>query len=156
MGLVVDVRCDHCGDHRLLDAAGALQWLHSLGRVRSQQAWDAEVVFEVFRGIADELGCRTCGVRGVFVGLPHDEGDDWPEARTCQECGRLIPPERLAALPEATRCVGCQQQIDAGDDPAPAEYCPKCGSPMVLRASRGSGITRHTMQCSNVPPCRLR
>lgn len=156
MGLVVDVRCDQCGTHHLLDAAGALQWLRSLGRVRSQQAWEAEVVFEVIRGIADELQCRECGVRGVFVGVPREEGEDWPEARPCRECGRPIPPERLEALPEAVRCVDCQQRIEMGDDPAQAEYCPKCGSQMVLRLSRGGGITRHTMQCSNVPPCRLR
>lgn len=27
---------------------------------------------------------------------------------TCQDCGRPIPPERLKALPYATRCVRCQ------------------------------------------------
>lgn len=155
MGLVVVVRCDHCGDHRLVDADGAFQWLRLLGRVRSEQAWEAEIVFEVFRGTADGLSCRACGRRGLFVGLPHDENEDWPEARPCQECGRPIPPERLEALPEALRCVDCQQKIDRGDDPAAAEYCPKCGSPMILRLSRGGGITRHTMRCGKVPPCRL-
>ena len=29
---------------------------------------------------------------------------------TCQECGRQIPPERLAARPEATLCVDCQRK----------------------------------------------
>jgi RNA polymerase-binding transcription factor DksA len=33
---------------------------------------------------------------------------------TCQECGRTIPPERLAARPEATLCVECQQRSDSG------------------------------------------
>ena len=27
---------------------------------------------------------------------------------TCEDCGQKIAPERLEALPEATRCVGCQ------------------------------------------------
>ena len=31
MGLVADVRRNHCADQRLLDTAGALQWLRSLG-----------------------------------------------------------------------------------------------------------------------------
>ena len=26
----------------------------------------------------------------------------------CEDCGKAIAPERLAALPDATRCVGCQ------------------------------------------------
>jgi RNA polymerase-binding transcription factor DksA len=25
----------------------------------------------------------------------------------CERCGAAIPPERLAALPDTTRCVGC-------------------------------------------------
>jgi RNA polymerase-binding transcription factor DksA len=33
---------------------------------------------------------------------------------TCQECGRTIPPERLAARPEATLCVDCQRRLDTG------------------------------------------
>ncbi len=32
----------------------------------------------------------------------------------CQECGRSIPPERLAARPEATLCVDCQRRLEAG------------------------------------------
>ena len=31
---------------------------------------------------------------------------------TCQECGRQIPPERLAARPEATLCVECQRRLE--------------------------------------------
>ncbi len=27
--------------------------------------------------------------------------------RTCEECGRRIPPERLRLLPETRRCVRC-------------------------------------------------
>lgn len=33
---------------------------------------------------------------------------------TCTECGREIPPERLAARPEATLCVDCQRRADTG------------------------------------------
>lgn len=28
----------------------------------------------------------------------------------CEDCGRPIPPERLAVRPEATRCVECQRR----------------------------------------------
>jgi RNA polymerase-binding transcription factor DksA len=30
----------------------------------------------------------------------------------CEDCGQPIPPERLQAVPEATRCVACQAQYD--------------------------------------------
>lgn len=29
---------------------------------------------------------------------------------TCKNCGRKIPPERLAAVPEAVRCIDCQNR----------------------------------------------
>jgi RNA polymerase-binding transcription factor DksA len=32
----------------------------------------------------------------------------------CQNCRRPIPAERLAARPEATLCVACQQRTEAG------------------------------------------
>ena len=33
---------------------------------------------------------------------------------TCEECGRQIAPERLAARPEATLCLECQQRRETG------------------------------------------
>jgi DnaK suppressor protein len=33
----------------------------------------------------------------------------------CEDCAQPIPPERLRALPEATRCVRCQRQSDVHD-----------------------------------------
>jgi DnaK suppressor protein len=31
---------------------------------------------------------------------------------TCKNCGREIPPERLAAAPEAVRCIDCQRHFE--------------------------------------------
>ena len=33
--------------------------------------------------------------------------------RHCEDCGRAIPPERIAALPEALRCIDCQEAFEA-------------------------------------------
>jgi DnaK suppressor protein len=30
----------------------------------------------------------------------------------CRECRRPIPPQRLRAVPEATRCVDCQRHVE--------------------------------------------
>jgi RNA polymerase-binding transcription factor DksA len=34
----------------------------------------------------------------------------------CQDCGRAIPAERLAARPEATLCLECQRRMETGRD----------------------------------------
>lgn len=33
----------------------------------------------------------------------------------CEECGRMIPSERLLAVPDATLCVPCQQELERFD-----------------------------------------
>ena len=30
----------------------------------------------------------------------------------CSECGASIPPKRLLAIPDATTCVACQEQLE--------------------------------------------
>lgn len=83
----------------------------------------------------------------------------WPQARPCTGCGQAIPRERLELLPEATLCAACQAAAEdddaAGRPAATGEYCPRCGAPLVLRASRGRGITRYRPVCTGSPPCRL-
>jgi DnaK suppressor protein len=34
---------------------------------------------------------------------------------TCEDCGREIGGERLAALPDSTRCVACQSTWEQGN-----------------------------------------
>jgi len=33
-------------------------------------------------------------------------------ARRCMDCDAVIPAERLAAVPDATRCIECQKDIE--------------------------------------------
>jgi DnaK suppressor protein len=33
----------------------------------------------------------------------------------CEDCGKQIGEERLAVLPDATRCVACQAEWEAGN-----------------------------------------
>jgi DnaK suppressor protein len=33
----------------------------------------------------------------------------------CEDCGKQIGDERLSALPDATRCVACQAEWEAGN-----------------------------------------
>ena len=34
------------------------------------------------------------------------------EYGVCSECGTSIPPKRLLAIPDATTCVACQEQLE--------------------------------------------
>ena len=45
-------------------------------------------------------------VRPVFT-APADE------PRWCNYCGKIIPPQRLEAYPEALLCVKCQGRLEA-------------------------------------------
>lgn len=36
----------------------------------------------------------------------------------CEDCGKKIAPERLEALPEATRCIECQAAWEGGGRPS--------------------------------------
>ena len=35
-----------------------------------------------------------------------------PDRRDCADCGDPIPRRRLAALPSAERCLGCQSELE--------------------------------------------
>ena len=74
--------------------------------------------------------------------------DNWPMARKCENCGSLIPAERVSLLPDVALCAACQRLQDRGDRRDEPEYCPRCGAPMTVRPTRGGGITRYEMACT--------
>lgn len=81
--------------------------------------------------------------------------------RPCAGCGRPIPPERLEAVPAATRCVPCQQRAESAPaDPRVSEVvCPRCAthgfqSRMVWRTARDPTVPGYFLGCSRFPDCR--
>lgn len=50
----------------------------------------------------DTVRCRPCG-------LGPDMSDGTPR---CRECGDEIPAARLAKVPDAERCVTCQEEAE--------------------------------------------
>lgn len=36
----------------------------------------------------------------------------WEPSPRCTDCNATIPAKRLAAMPDATRCVPCQSEVD--------------------------------------------
>jgi len=82
--------------------------------------------------------------------------------RPCPQCGQPIPPERLEAIPDATRCVPCQQRTEsAASGPHVSELeCPRCAghgvkSRMVWRTARDPAkFSGYFLGCSRFPECR--
>lgn len=82
--------------------------------------------------------------------------------RPCVGCGRPIPPERLGAIPDATRCVPCQQRTESAtsDWHVSEVECPRCASHgvksrMVWRTARDPAkFSGYFLGCSRFPECR--
>ncbi len=130
------------------DPAGAARWLSAAGRLKSKSEATREELRELALALAPQIACDACGELRLTALLVEDDPADWPEARRCEECGQLIPSERLEVFPQTTLCTACQGRDERGEQSGEVEYCPACGSPMVLRLSRGAGIRRYAMECS--------
>ncbi len=115
-----------------------------------------EEVRELLTAALPRIACPDCG----HIGLDEEatvvgaEGE-WPEARLCAECAAPIHPERLEIFPDAQLCTACQRRDETGA-PNLAEdvYCPRCGSPMLVKPATGRGIARYVWVCSQYPSCR--
>ncbi len=144
----IELRCAGCRFATMYDRAGVAKWLSAAGRLRSQSEASAAELRELALALAPQIACTECGELRLTAVLVTDDPADWPTARRCQECGQLIPPERLEVFPDTILCTKCQSRDERGNLPGPQEYCPSCGSPMVLRLSRGAGIRRYLMECT--------
>ncbi len=109
-------------------------------------------------------------VASGFVLLPEVVGEDTDDTgavvdipvRACVGCGRPIPPERLGAIPDAIRCVPCQQRTEStrSDWRVSEVECPRCASRgvksrMVWRTARDPAkFSGYFLGCSQFPECR--
>lgn len=150
--------CRQCDWQTLSDLEDAVVRLRHVGQLRREREPDRDLVAELLPNAAGQMACPQCESRGLAVAdedASLDE-DEWQTAVLCEVCRKPIPPERLEILPGTRRCVSCQNAAESGaavdDEP---EFCPKCGSLVELRVSRGAGITRYKQFCTGVPPCRL-
>lgn len=147
-----DLRCLQCAWTIVCGHPQMADWLRRHRLIKSTSDIDTDMLTELFRTSAGRFTCPQCG-EPALVASPSEPLDDeaWGEARKCESCGASIPPERLEVFPETRHCVACQVRDDRGELTGPAEYCPRCGTVMVLKRASGSGITRHVMSC---PACR--
>jgi DnaK suppressor protein len=79
------------------------------GNLKSEQADDADMVFEAERNraVADNAQALLAQVEAALQRL--DNGT----YGKCVQCGKDINPRRLEALPWATLCIDCQAKNEA-------------------------------------------
>jgi len=146
-----DLRCPACLWIAVCGPPQMVEWLRAHRLVKSTGELETDVLVELFRTSADKFRCPQCGRTGLTATPAAAEDDEaWGQARKCESCGVIIPVERLEVFPEMRLCVNCQERDDSGELGGIAEYCPRCGSVMMLERSRGEGITRYVMRC---PEC---
>jgi hypothetical protein len=150
----IEIRCASCRFATMFDAAAIAVWLQEAGRLHRHSEATLDELRELALALAPQIACGSCGELRLTAALVEDDPNDWPTARRCEDCGQLIPPERLEIFPDTRVCTQCQSRDEQGSSPDAPEYCPHCGSPLVLRLSRGAGIRRYVMECSGNPPCR--
>jgi ssDNA-binding Zn-finger/Zn-ribbon topoisomerase 1 len=152
--ILFEMRCSQCHWVEIWGLERAMRELVRMGRYRIVADFNPEIIRELFLIYAVRMDCPNCGVTGLITRIAPKESWTWTDEVCCEHCGKIIPTERLAAVPNTTLCVNCQSAIEHGERQGDAEYCPRCGAVMVLKSlAVNNGITRPTLVC---PGCRYR
>lgn len=147
-----ELQCMHCRHSRRMDAAGRLRWLQLAGHLRKVHDPHSPLIEPLVPLQLAKECCSECGqqrMRMLLISLHQTQNQaseddmEWGSRRLCQDCRQPIAAERLAALPEATRCIACQSTsvCAAAVDTLSDENCPKCGAWLhweTLRTSIGT------------------
>lgn len=150
------LHCTQCGWWTLCGSSELARRLRLLGLFRRAPDPGDDLIGELLTTYGPKLQCDRCQATNLEISdTASDDRGDWQLARACEVCRTPIDPERLAVVPDATRCAVCQSSADRGQTAVEVDYCPKCGAPMELRATYGSGVTRYRLFCTASPPCRL-
>jgi RNA polymerase-binding transcription factor DksA len=145
-------RCISCGAWHILNYAERINRLRAIGMLRQEAKPDPAVVDELFRTASDRLTCPACGAPGLSIEEVDQRAEDelWGMPRRCAECNAPIPRERLEMFPDAHLCVLCQSRDERGETtPDATDYCPRCGALMKATLSRGAGISRYVLSCTD-------
>ncbi len=142
MLLISCLECDH-----EVSVEGALETALRQKLSLAPDAPEPDFV-QALRREKHRLTCGECRRRGAEI----------VAERYCAVCRAAIPRQRLAAMPNATQCVDCQDVAESSADQARNEdlgSCPKCGSPLKTYQKR-AGATSYFVGCSSYPECRYK
>lgn len=143
--------CPHCGYRESLSPVELAGRLRALGMLKRDDQQSSEILLALAGAARLRLTCGQCGSGGLDFQPEAD--DEWGAAgKPCAACGAIIPAERVELFPESDLCAACQARVDRGQSPDQHDdYCPRCGTRMVVRQRTGSGLTGYAMVC---PACR--
>lgn len=150
--------CPECRWRTVCGPADIASRLWLVGMLRRDGDPDEAIMAALLPEAAARMTCPGCKRIGLAVGDADeaDDEEDWQTAVLCDRCRQPIDSERLEVFPNTRRCVACQSKAEAGEpEPDEPEYCPRCGSLVELRVSRGGGLTRYKRFCTGSPSCRL-
>jgi hypothetical protein len=150
----IDLCCPACRWALVCDREEVGRWLSREGMLRRNPDAPLAEMHELLTSVAARTACPQCGRMGLVTRPSADEAADWGDVARCEACGGPIPAERRDALPGVTRCAACQRNEEEGRPAGGTEYCPRCGTPMVLRTLGSGGITRYRLVCGQWPACR--
>lgn len=81
--------------------------------------------------------------------------------RACDDCGYVIPRQRLEAVPNAVRCIKCQENSENSSRSShdSGHYCPSCkkkglNAKLVWRRPRDQTRSDQFLGCINYPECK--
>jgi len=149
----IELTCAECGRAEAANGAGIAKRLLAAGLLRSHSEATPDELRELALALAGKLPCSSCGQVGLKASVLADDTQGWLEARRCEDCGNPIDPDRLEVFPDAKLCASCKREDERHVTPPTGEFCPRCGSPMVVQSSTGQGVHRYILVC---PPCRSR
>jgi DNA-directed RNA polymerase subunit RPC12/RpoP len=124
--------------------------LRGLGLLKREEDVDLPLLLELARMKKPDLRCPSCRKPGFTAEAVDANDDAWGAGKPCANCGTLIPAERLELYPDQDLCAKCQGKIEAGEQLSGDDYCPRCGTPIVMKQT-GQGINRYKQVC---PSCR--
>jgi hypothetical protein len=151
----LELHCPACSWRQLCGPQGVAAWLRKVHKIRPGRLPEPEILYALLDGVVGQLTCPKCGAVGLSASPAAEDLAGWPEPRRCVSCAKPIPPERLEAIPNVTRCAACQQEAEQGRVKPELDYCPRCGAPMEVRVAQSGGRTRYVMACTATPPCDL-
>lgn len=145
----LQVKCRHCGHAEICRLERMTGWLSQSGMLRRAPDTEPQFIMELFTSAVPSLACTECGERGLdAVPIVEQVDGNWGEAPACEQCGSAMAADRLEVFSNATLCAECQADLDKGKVPEEPDYCPRCGALMELSPSRGAGVARYVMRCS--------
>jgi len=108
-----EVRCDKCDFFQLWGLEQVIRGLVQAGKLHLESDFDAALIYELFRVHYSTVRCPGCGeISSLSQSSPKKNQWTWADEVCCKDCGNDIPPERLAAIPNVSRCVACQRELE--------------------------------------------